>query len=710
MSREFVLLDTAGLPDGYSVEAMGAEPVVEFSEGDKEMRLSVKFPALVLTDDSREVEGERIAFKQVDVDGAGYLVEGGKPLLPSFGRYVQLPFACEYTVDVKKSEPRVFEDMVVLPAQDAITDDPGAAHEFEYDAAFYREKDVYPRDVVSVTGPFELDGYRALMVHVRPAQYRPKERRLLVYPSVVVTIRLTPSASDRTGAECYDRDLELESFGNHFVNPKRHVEERLGLARRDPPPLTRKTGPQYLIIYHDDFGRAAKRLAAWKNCKGISTEIVPISKVGNSVAQIKKHVRGLRAARTSQLRYLLLLGDVEHITAETVTGSPWGDNASDYYYSTRVDPASSSDLVMPWISGGRLPAQSAAEAEAVVDQIIGYEKDPPGASEYYRRMTFGAYFQDDAPQDGKADRRYMKTLETIRSHLVGLGYDVERVYVSSNPNPQFYIDGSAVPADVKAALLDGATATANLVAATTEGQLLAAHRDHGLEAGWHEPHFQVGDLAGVTGTVPTVFYSVNCLTGRFDLAASTDSFAEAILQMPGAAPSLIAATRVSHSYLNDDLTKALFDGMWPGVLPTFPGSTAAYGVKNNRLGDLLNYAKSYLPIAGTGSATYIKDHFEIYHVVGDPTLELWKDVPRLIRLRVFIRARYLHIQLPSVPTGCVITIWHRGMLLKRIQPSSTLIKLSVRDLQPSLLPWPDRVVHVCAAAPGNRFTEVKARI
>jgi hypothetical protein len=510
--------------------------------------------------------------------------------------------------------------------------------------------------------------------------------------------------------DVYDRNLELESFGNLFVNPRRHVEERLNWSTPAPPRSDRPpSDAQFLIIAHDDFMPVAQRLAEWKIRKGLPTEVASISAVGNSAAKIKHYVRSARLQPRSPLRYLLLLGDVEHIATETVSGSPWGPNASDYYYTTKSDPTGDDDLVIPALSGGRIPAQSVSEASAVVDQIIAYERNPPSDPEYYRRMTFAAYFQDDYPQDGKADRRYMKTLETIRTHLVSLGFDVERVYVSNNPNPQFFRDGSPVPAEVKDAMLSGAAATSQLVAATTEGQLIMAHRDHGLEAGWHEPHFQIDSLGGVTGSTPSIFYSVNCLTGRFDLSASMDSFAEAILQMPAAAPSLVAATRVSHSYLNDDLMKALFDGLWPGVLPTFPGSTAAYGVRNNRLGDLLNYAKVYLPIAGTGSMQYIKDHFEIYHVVGDPTLEIWKDVPRLLRLQVAVQSPYLHVQLPVVPTGCVISVWHGDELLKRIEPSSTLIRISVRDLQPTLLPWSDRIMNVCAAAPGNRFSQVRGQ-
>lgn len=708
--RQIISLDAAGLPDSYDMELEGTEPIVEVEEHAEEIRLTVSFPAFSLDDDSHDVKGDRIAFKQVDIDGAGYLVEGGKPLLPSFGRYVQLPAGCVYEVDVQKSEPREFTGITVLPAQDNITDDAGTEHHFEFDESFYKQTKSYPVEVVEVTGPFELDAYRAILVHVRPAQYKPKKKKLLVYPNIVVRIRLI-EAREEDNADVYDRSLELESFGNLFLNPRRRLEERLkGQWRDRRRPQTPSSGAQYLIIAHDDFQPAAQQLADWKTRKGLETRVVPVSEVGNSVAQIKNYVRTARSKPGSRLRYLLLLGDVDHIATETITGSPWGSNASDYYYTTKADPTGNSSLVMPSISGGRIPAQSLAEANAVVEQIIRYEKDPPADPEYYRRMTFAAYFQDDAPQDGKADRRYMKTLESIRTHLVGLGFEVERVYVSNNSNPKYFRDGSPVSAEVKAALLDGTVATSNLVAATTEGQLITAHRDHGLEAGWHEPHFQTGDLSAVTGSMPSIFYSVNCLTGRFDLSAATDSFAEAILQMPGGAPSLIAATRVSHSFLNDDLTKAMFDGMWPGVLPTFPGSTAAYGVRHNRLGDLLNYAKSYLPICGSGSKQYIKDHFEIYHVVGDPTLEIWKDVPRLIRLRTFVRGQFMYVQLPSVPNGCVVTIWHGEKLLKRLEPSSTLVRISLRELRVRGLPWMERVVHVCAAAPGNRFSAVRVRI
>ena len=78
----------------------------------------------------------------------------------------------------------------------------------------------------------------------------------------------------------------------------------------------------------------------------------------------------------------------------------------------------------------------------------------------------------------------------------------------------------------------------------------------------------------------------------------------------GGAPSLLAATQCSGTWRNDSLIKALFDAMWPGVIAGFPGSNASYAIKYNRLGDILNYGKSYLMVAhGTNSG--VQHHFEI---------------------------------------------------------------------------------------------------
>ena len=715
--REFRSLAPAELPRGFDAQIHGEEPQVEVEESGTRILVRYTFPGFYLSEDSRHVEGEEMGFTHVDIASTGFLAESGKPLLPSFGRYVQIPFNCDYTVSVRKGQSVTFDDVLLLPAQELLTDIPTDQEvPFEYDRELYAADTLYPEELVRVSGPHIIDDYNALLIHVVPLQYNPAKKELRGYSNIQVTIDLTPMDLADTAEEitAVDPGMNREAFGNLFLNPTRGVGGRLTVGDDRVADADRYTrGPEFLIIYHETFMRAAQDLQKWKQMRGLRTETVSIDSIGNTVDQIKSYIRDRRKGR-SRLRYVLLFGDVDMIASYDTAAEPWGppewphfwgENITDYYYSTPRDPTGKEDFIMPWLSIGRIPVRTATEGRQVVRQIIRFEKRPPRDPDYYRRMTLAAYFQDTGggspTADGRASRAYMKTMEAIRQQMLAYGFDVQRVYVAETSNVQFYRDGTPVPAEVQAAIVDGATATARLVDAATRGQLVIGHRDHGTAEGWHEPPFEKTHLGNLSGRAPSLFFSVNCLTGKFDLAAPTESFAEEILSMHGAAPSLVAATRVSHTWLNDDLMKALFDASWGGVLPTFPGATASYPVRHNRLGDILNYGKAYLPVAMSGSAEYIKDHFEIYHIVGDPTLEVWRDKPRTARIRTWIDGAHLHLKLYRVIKDGVITIWHDGQQLKRVEPSSPYMRIA--------LPWDvaQQKISVCFWAPGYRFRSIR---
>ncbi len=693
--REFKSLQPKGLRAPYDAEVYGEEPIIKVEESEGRITISYMFPGFYVSDDSRCIEGETHSFEQVNIAHTGFLGESGKPLLPSFGRYVQIPFNCDYNITIEKGEPVQFDNILVSPAQAKLTDSP-KKEIFEYDEEFYTTDKFYPENIVEVQGPFEIDDYNALLLHVRPLQYNPARKKLIGFGTITVIIDISPKDSNHI---FHDPELTREAYGNLFLNPERGINERV--TNRGRTTTSKAKGAEFLIIYHDTFEEAAQDLAKWKNKRGLHTIALPLKTVGDTVDDIKDFIRKKRKPSSSPLRYVLLMGDVDLIPSERIVDSPSGRNITDYYYSTHRDPFTSDEYVLPWLSIGRIPIKTEKEGTSIVDKIISYEKDPPGDPNYYTRMVFAAYFQDKSPKDGRADRAYMKTLETIREYMVTLGFDVERVYVSSNPEVKEYIDGTPVPEDVQNAITDTDTATNTLKDAVSRGYLLMGHRDHGYYTGWVHPAFRINHLDGITSKAPTIFYSINCLTGRFDVDGGRDSFAEKLLKMDGGAPSLIAATRPSHTWLNDDLMKALFDALWGGVLPAFSHSTASYSVKYARLGDILNYAKTYLPVTMSGSRQNIKDHLEIYHVIGDPTLELWKNEPVTMNMRVIKRRGYVDIVLASCPRGSVITVWSGDNLLKRIEPYSTHVQLSLRSTAE-----PSSEIGVCFWAPGYRFQEV----
>ncbi len=684
--RIFKSLKPKDLPDGFDPKIHVEEPIIKIEELEQRIVISYIFPGFYLSDDQRDVKGEKISFHQVKIAKTGFLAESGKPLLPSFGRYIQIPYNCDFKYNVEKGEPILYDNIKILPAQMRLTDNQNK-HDFEYDEDFYDKDEFYPSDLVKITGPFEIDDYNALLVHVAPIQHNPAKKQLQGYGNISITIDLIPKKNNLNVYPFEDPDYDKEAYGNFFLNPKRRVEERLKIDLGKIEIFPKPRGPEFLIIYADTFEKAAMKLKKWKNIRGLITDMVHIRDIGNDSIKIKKYIRERRRQLLSRLRYVLLFGDADMITPETIPGGPYGSNITDYYYSTKNDPTVNDpgDYVYSWLSIGRIPVRTADEGMGVVKQIIAYEKNPPKDPEYYRRMAFAAYFQDNN-KDGQADRAYIQTMEEIRDHMIILEFDVERIYVSNYDNPTTYYDGTPIPDEVIDSIIDENTATDLLISMTNEGQLFIGHRDHGDFNGWSHPSYDLNDLTDITSTTPTIFYSINCLTGMFDASIPLgESFAEKMLRITGGAPSLIAATRLSNTWLNNDLMKAMFDAMWAGVLSTFPGSTASYPIRFCRLGDILNYGKAYLPITMSASEMYIKDHFEIYHVIGDPTLELWKNEPCRIRIYAKIIMNYLHIFLSFCPKGSIITVWVGDKMLKRIKPTSTNVKISLRGIPGSRL-------------------------
>ena len=705
--RKFVSLDTQGLPDSYDAEALGAPPVVEVKESAHNISISYHFPGFFRIDREYELGGKNREFNALEIEGVGYVMDSGKPQLPAFGRYVHIPAGSSYKITVKTpGKPVQFDGIAVAPAQAKMIDGQ-LEHELEFDEEAYASDEIYPKEMVTVTGPMEMDGYNALLIHVCPFQYKAKSQTLIAHPYVEVSIDLK-AGKDGSGKGGSSRNLA--AFDNLFLNPERDRPTGVEISPTSGklPPIN-LLGPELLIVYATPYVDAAKRLADWKNRRGLITGLFEY-KASMSFASLQTELRARRSALLSRLRYVVLIGNGTDIpTQESHLG-----NTTDYYLSTQYDVSTTHPLPTPWLSIGRIPIRNATEALSVVDQIIAYEKTPPADASYYHRYISAGFFQTTRTQNATVDGRdYVFTMETVRNYIVSLGYDMERVYVCDNTpdttHPLEYMNGNHVPADVVAALMTPANATQSLVDATTKGFLIIAHRDHGNVDGWYMPPFKVGDLDRVTGNMPSLFYSLNCLTGAWDQTSASlpECFAEKNLRLPGTAPTLVASTELSNTQLNNAMMLGMFDAMYGGLLPTFPGSTASYPIRFNRFGDIVNYAKSYVRTTSTDISAVLGNH-EMYHVMGDPSLEVWGDVPRPLSIKAKLVGTTIQVMLSTPAPDCVVTAWYAGNQIQRLTPNGTTVSFPapavVRPVPPPINPFLP-VVTIAAWAPGYKYAE-----
>ena len=98
---QLMALHPAGLPQGFDINSHGEKPLVEFRFKDNVIEIAYIFPGLTIARGPQEEDHKKDQVPEsynheVGISGTGFFSESGKPMLPSFGRFVQIPPGYDY--------------------------------------------------------------------------------------------------------------------------------------------------------------------------------------------------------------------------------------------------------------------------------------------------------------------------------------------------------------------------------------------------------------------------------------------------------------------------------------------------------------------------------------------------------------------------------------------------------------------------------------
>jgi hypothetical protein len=510
-------------------------------------------------------------------------------------------------------------------------------------------------------------------LRLMPYGSEPRTSELSWYDSYLVTVQhagtdcflIDHLADTRTAGafDAVDRLLERDQP----VPGLRHAINQQQFSRQCPPvdvPL-RLAGNRFIIVSPPSLLPAAEALAAHKRLLGISTEVVStqdIAGTGASLAnavQIRTWLSGAYNGRAVKPKWVLLLGDTELVPTHYDTQNMYDPvrNAGDIWYGQIG--AGAGPTTVPVFGLGRIPVDTLAQANTVVNKIIAFENHPPPdapqAVDFYNRMSFAAYFEAYSDAPTRDTRWFVETTEKIRSHVVNQGFSVQRIYNAPGfSDPTTYRSGAPVPAALRKPGFAWNGSRAQIVNAVNQGSTLIYHRDHGGPTGWGDPAFRTEHLGEVSVTqnrFPVIF-SINCASGVFDnetvdLPANTLGYnfgtsvngvywAEAFLRKADGALAIIGDTRDSSTRDNSHLAIGLFDALFPGLAPGF-GSVQPV----RRLGDLMNHGRAFLAAVDAGTTANLhptdlgvpvpvenlRQQMNIYNLLGDPTVKLRTSPP-----------------------------------------------------------------------------------
>ncbi|MFO8054061.1 MAG: C25 family cysteine peptidase [Bacteroidales bacterium] len=603
-----------------------SEPVREVTvQPGGEVRISWEFPGFV----SQSITENGTTFEKINLEGFGFLHDIGKPDLPAYIDHIAAPEDAEVSVNVSEVEYYPTEQKVFLmpaqpPKQDNyLSDDPP----FRMDTAFYEKDLTYPEKLVTVNDSQRLRDIKVAAVQISPFAYNPAKKELKAVKSITVEVTFGSGNSQITDPEIHSRRF-AGVIGRYFLNGAIVQNDILDNIKKTPDKAKGiSDDPNYLIVTTPDYLTAAEKLSDWKAQLGFRTEI--ISQSSWSAGQVKSAIHDRYANYSPKPDYFVIIGDHGDVPGEMHTNNNKTYGTDHYYAVMNASVDYTADMAK-----GRISATSSAQAEMIVDKVIGYEKTPVADTSFYNTGLACAYFQHAG--GGYAERRFAQTSEELRDYAVSLGYNVNRVYYAHsyvNPtywNNTYYSNGEPLPSSLTKPSFAWDGDRYDIINHVNNGAFFVFHRDHGYEHGWGDPAFNNNDVNSFSnGDKLPVFFSINCLTGKF---IEAESFAEKLLRKSnGGAAGVFAHAEVSYSGYNDALSLGLFDGIWsnPGLVPNFTGSG---GVSNPNLtphgdirtgGYLVNHGLARME-ATWGSSKY---SHELLHYHGDPAMEFYVDFP-----------------------------------------------------------------------------------
>lgn len=581
-----------------------------------------------------DIDGENLY--NIALAGSILFNDAGMPDLPGQGRSIAIPEGATPIVKIVEMQTETIQNVEIAPAP-VIPLDTELDMVYERNSKVYNTNDFYPANPVQTSEVTQIRGVDVVTIGVTPFQYNPVKKELKVLKNIKIEITFVGGkgtfGDNRLRSRFWDPIL-AQNILNFNSLPKVDYGEKINNAKVDGE-------AEYVILTLDDpdFLSWADSIKTFRRQQGILTEIYTVDEIGgNTVTAIDNWVSDIYNNWSTPPAAILIIADYSD-GSDGITSNRWthpyaGTYISDNHYAD-VDGDDLPDIVF-----ARMTAQNATHLETMVTKFLEYERNPPTSEYFYNHPITALGWQDD--------RWFQICSEVVGGFWNNLGKSTVRInelgYPASNYNSgpwstatnsttvinYFGPDGlgyiTATPGEVGGFTGGNATMVNDAINA---GAFMLQHRDHGLETGWGEPDYSSNDIDGLTNTDMPYVWSINCLTGNFDLGYEV--FAEKFHRYTyngqnSGAVGVMAATQVSYSFVNDAFVWGAYDNMWTDFMPDygteFPNNYI-YPAFAGAAGKHFLYASNWPYNTDSKQITY-----RLFHHHSDAFLNIYSEVPQ----------------------------------------------------------------------------------
>ena len=531
--------------------------------------------------------------------------EIGSPELPSLNKLISVPNDAEINIEIINKESKKVKlsefgiNQYILPRQPSISKGSTADEiVFHINNKIYKEDRFFQDNIVSTELLGKMREVQLARIIISPFSYNPLKQELEIITSLEIKVSFT-NASEENNQMFYSAEFE-------------HLYKKcINYLPPSPEDIITTYPVKYVIISDPLFQTPLQPLIEWKTKKGfhVVESYTNDPNVGTTTASIKSYVQGLYDNATVNdpaPTYLLLVGDVSQIPS--FSGNS-GSHISDLYY---CEFDGGGDFY-PEMYYGRFSANTVDEVEHQVEKTLTHEK----------YLFSDPNFLDDIVLVAGVDANYAPTYGNGQ-----INYATDNYFnIAHNLTIHNYLYGSGTPITS-----DMAQASASIISNVSEGTGLANYTAHCGSNGWGDPSFNTGDVASLQNYDEYGLVISNCcLPNKFDEPVC---FGEALLRADNkGALGHIGAS--NNTYWDEDYWWSVGNTSNISANPTYSGTgLGAYDCWMHENGEHQNdwfitqaqilHAGNLAVTEAGGAEQY---YWEIYHLMGDPSLMPYVGIP-----------------------------------------------------------------------------------
>jgi PKD repeat protein len=594
--------------------------------------VEVNYSIREFTLEDRVINGEPM--KSVSLPGTFLFNDEGAPDLAGLGRYIAIPQGSQPRLKILSFRTETLHHVNIAPAPRIPKENEDGPLQYNKNPDIYAKNAFYPEKPIKISSKMKIRGVDVVILGVTPFQYNPVTKDLIVYRDVKIRIEFDGGnghfGEDRLRSRFWDPILE-DQLLNYSALPVIDYNARV-------PSVTETPGYEYMIICPNGaaFQQWADSIRRFRQQQGISTTVRTMSDVGgNTTATIEAYINNAYNNWTPPPAAVLLLGDYGTDADSKVISPIWNSYCvSDNIYGD-VDGDDLPDVCM-----SRITANNAAQLQVMVSKFLNYERTPPTSASFYNHPITALGWQTErwfqlCSEIVGGFWKYVQGKDPVRINSVYIGNPASDPWSTATntstiisyfgPSGLNYIPST--PQQMPCCWTGGNAAQIN--SAINAGAFCILHRDHGAETGWGEPAYYSSDIDGLTNTNLTFVFSINCLTGKYNL--SSECFAEKFHRYThsgynSGALGLIAASEVSYSFVNDTFLWGMMDNFWTNFMPAYgtnPSSRGFLPCFGNAAGKYFLQQSNWPYNSGDKTVTY-----HLFHHHGDAFSVVYSEVPQ----------------------------------------------------------------------------------